>query len=440
MRRIAVVLTLVMAAGAPVHADDVLFTDVRVFDGTSSELTAPSSVLVRGNVIEAISTSAIEAGPEVRRIEGHGGTLMPGLIDAHTHLAMSTVPEATIMSADPAYVQFRAGAAAGEFLMRGFTSARDLGGPVFGLKRAIDEGYVTGPRIYPSGAMISQTSGHGDFRMPGELPRADGDLSPSERNGYSAIADGVPEVLRRVRENLMRGASQIKVMAGGGVSSNFDPIDVTQYTEAEMRAAVEAAAAWNTYVAVHAYTPDAIKQAIRAGVKCIDHGQLADDESARMMAEAGVWWSLQPFLDDEHARSLPEGSPNRAKQIEVRRGTDTAYALAKKYGVKVAWGTDTLFDPVLARTQGDQLTKMVRWYTPAEVLKMATHDNAELLALSGPRNPYPGRLGVVEEGALADLLLVRGDVLADIDLLDDPETNLLVIMKDGKVYKDILAD
>lgn len=440
MRRVAAVLAVLMAAGAPVLADDVLFTDVRVFDGTSSALSAPSNVLVRGNLIEEISTAAIEAGPEVRRIDGQGGTLMPGLIDAHTHLAMSTVPETTIISADPAYVQFRAGAAAGEFLMRGFTSARDLGGPVFGLKRAIDEGYVTGPRIYPSGAMISQTSGHGDFRLLPDLPRADGELSPSERNGYSAIADGVPEVLRRVRENLMRGASQIKVMAGGGVSSSFDPIDVMQYTEEEMRAAVEAAAAWNTYVTVHAYTPDAIKQAIRAGVKCIDHGQLADEESARMMAEAGVWWSLQPFLDDEHARSLAEGSPNRAKQIEVRRGTDTAYALAKKYGVKVAWGTDTLFDPALAKTQGEQLTKMVRWYTPAEVLKMATHDNAELLALSGPRNPYPGRLGVVEEGALADLLLVRGDVLADIDLLDDPEANLLVIMKDGTVYKDILAD
>lgn len=158
-----------------------------------------------------------------------------------------------------------------------------------------------------------------------------------------------------------------------------------------------------------------------------------------MMADEGIWWSLQPFLDDEHAKPLPEGSPNRAKQLEVAEGTDKAYELAKKYGIKVAWGTETLFDPSPAARQGEQLSKMVRRFSPAEVLKMATHDNAELLALSGARNPYPGRLGVVAEGALADLLPVDGDVLADIDLLDDPAANLLVIMKDVNIYKDTSA-
>jgi imidazolonepropionase-like amidohydrolase len=258
----------------------------------------------------------------------------------------------------------------------------------------------------------------------------------SERYGYAAIADGPDEVLRRTREQLVQGASQIKVMAGGGVSSDHDPLDSSQYTEAEIHAAVEAAADWNTYVTVHAYTPDAIRKAIEAGVKVIEHGQLADDATAQLMAEKDVWWSLQPFLDDHHATPFPETSPNRVDQLQVLDGTDTAYALAKEYGVKVAWGTDTLFSKALAAQQGEQLTKMVRWYTPAEVLKMATHDNAELLALTGPRNPYPGRLGVVEEGALADLLLVDGDVLADIDLLNDPATNLSVIMKDGRIYKN----
>jgi imidazolonepropionase-like amidohydrolase len=237
----------------------------------------------------------------------------------------------------------------------------------------------------------------------------------------------------------MQGASQIKLMAGGGVSSSYDPLDVTQYTEDEMRAAVEAAAAWNTYVTVHAYTPAAIQQAIRAGVRCIEHAQLADEETARMAAEAGVWWSMQPFLDDEDAVPFPEGSASRAKFLEMTRGTDAAYALAQKHGVRLAWGTDTLFDPTLAARQGKQLAKMTRWFTPARTLRMATHDNAELLAMSGPRSPYHGRLGVVAEGALADLLLVDGDPLANLSLVATPETSFVVIMKDGKIYKNLLG-
>jgi imidazolonepropionase-like amidohydrolase len=331
----------------------------------------------------------------------------------------------------------RSSKAAGEVLMRGFTSVRDVGGPTFGLKRAIDEGITTGPRIWPSGATISQTSGHGDFRTVHDVPRAANDpLHFTERMGVTAVADGVTEVLRRTREQLMRGASQIKLMAGGGVVSDFDPLDVTQYTEAEIRAVVEAAENWGTYVTVHAYTPRAIQRAIHAGIKCIEHGHLADEATAKLMAEKGIWWSLQPFLDDEDAVPFPEGSASRKKQIKISSGTDTAYGLAKKYKIKTAWGTDTLFDEKRARRQGAQLSKLVRWYTPAEILKMATADNAELLALAGPRNPYPGKLGVVEEGALADLLLVDGDPIANIKLIEYPEKNFVIIMKDGVVYKN----
>jgi imidazolonepropionase-like amidohydrolase len=227
-------------------------------------------------------------------------------------------------------------------------------------------------------------------------------------------------------------------MAGGGVSSSYDPLDVTQYTVAELRAAVEAAENWGTYVTVHAYTPRAVRQAIEAGVRCIDHGQLLDEATAKLMAEKGVWWSLQPFLDDRPSPHA-EGSANRRKQLEMHKGTDTAYALAKKHGIRTAWGTDTLFDAQAATTQGAQLAKMVRWYTPAEVLRMATADNGELLALSGLRSPYEGKLGVVEAGALADLLLVDGDPLANIDLVADPARNFVVIMKDGRIYKNSLA-
>lgn len=416
-----------------------LFQNVRIFDGKSAALSAPSNVLVRGNIIEKISTAPIPTDRSARTtiIDGKGRTLMPGLIDAHAHMAMSTIPIALMMTADSNYSMLRQAKSAGEMLMRGFTSARDLGGPTFGLKRAIDEGFTVGPRIWPAGATISQTSGHGDFRSLHDIPRGSADpLHFTERQRYTSIADGVPEVLRRTRENLLQGASHIKIMAGGGVASDYDPLDVAQYTEAEIHAAVEAAADWGTYVTVHAYTPVAIQKAIRAGVKCIDHGQLADEESAKLMAEKGIWWSMQPFLEDEDMIPYAEGSTNRMKQIQLNKGTDTAYQLAKKYKVKLAWGTDTLFDGKLATRQGAQLAKMVRWFSPAETLAMATSSNAELLALSGPRNPYPGKLGSVEEGALADLLLVDGDPIANIKLIEDPAKNFLVIMKDGKIYKN----
>jgi imidazolonepropionase-like amidohydrolase len=223
------------------------------------------------------------------------------------------------------------------------------------------------------------------------------------------------------------------------VSSAYDPLDVTQYTVAELRAAVEAAENWGTYVTVHAYTPRAVRQALEAGVRCIDHGQLLDEATVKLMAEKGVWWSLQPFVDDGGGSRFPEGSPNRVKQLEMYRGTDEAYRLAKKYRLKLAWGVDNLLDPAATRRQNEFLTRMLRWFTPAEILRMATADNAELLALSGPRNPYPGKLGVIEVGALADLLLVDGDPTRDLKLLEDPERNLLVVMKDGKLYKDLTA-
>jgi imidazolonepropionase-like amidohydrolase len=416
----------------------VLFKNARVFDGKSDKLSAPTSVLVVGNTIAKIG-NGLAAPDQATVIDAAGRTLMPGLIDAHTHLWQSTVPLPVLVTSDPNYTLLRAGKAAGEMLMRGFTAAREVGGNTFGLKRAIDEGHLAGPRVWPSGATLSQTSGHGDFRSPWhDLPRPEGAVHWSERAGATVIADGVPEVLRRTREQLMRGASHIKVMAGGGVSSDFDPLDVTQYTEAELRAAVEAADAWGTYVTVHAYTPRAVQTAVRAGVKCIEHGQMLDEATVKTLADKGVWWSLQPFLNDEDMTTFPEGSLNQRKKLQMVEGTDVAYRLARKHKVKTAFGTDTLFSARLAARQGALLAKLERWYTPAEVLRMATGDNGELLALSGPRSPYPGRIGVVAERALADLILVDGDPLADLKLITDPGKTFLVIMKDGKLYKNAM--
>ena len=418
----------------------VLFQDVRIFDGRSDTLTGSMNVLVRGNVIEKISKDPIptDLNANTKIITGGGRTLMPGLIDAHWHTMFVRPTAAALLVADVGYLNLMAGAEATDTLMRGFTTVRDVGGPSFGLKRAIDEGIVAGPRIYPSGAMITVTSGHGDFRHPFEVPRVLGaPLTRQEQTGAAMIADSPDEVRVRVREQLMLGATQIKLTAGGGVASPNSPLDVSTFTEAELRAAVEAAENWGTYVTVHAYTSVAIQRAIAAGVECVEHGHLMDEPTAELMAERGIWLSTQPF-PDELADAFPPGSQERAKAFEVFAGTDRTYALAKKYKLKTAFGTDILFSPRLAQRQGELLAKLVRWYTPAETLVMATGTNAQLLAMSGQRNPYPGKLGVVEEGALADLLLVDGDPIANIKLIEDPAENFVVIMKDGKIFKNTL--
>jgi imidazolonepropionase-like amidohydrolase len=419
-----------------------VFENVRIFDGKSEQLSANANVLVRGNTIEKISKDPIpiDADAPAKIIAGGGRTLMPGLIDAHWHAMLVRPTPAALLVDDFGYLNLVAGAEARDTLMRGFTTVRDVGGPSFGLKRAIDEGIVVGPRIFPSGAIITVTSGHGDFRQANELPRVLGaPLSRQERTGAAMVADSPDEVRVRVREQLLQGASQITLTAGGGVASPNSPLDASTFTEAELRAAVEAAENWGTYVTVHAYTPVSIQRAIAAGVKCIEHGHLMDDDTAKLIGERGIWLSTQAF-PDEMADAFPPGSQERAKAFEVFAGTDKTIALAKKYKLKTAWGTDILFSPRLAQRQGELLVKFTRWYTPAETLAMATGTNAELLAMSGKRNPYPGKLGVVEEGALADLLLVDGHPIANIRLLDDPAKNLVVIMKDGKIYKNTLTE
>ena len=425
-------------SGSPVSAGAILFQNVRVFDGRSASLSAPSSVLIKGNVIERISPVPISADPGVTVIAGGGRTLMPGLIDAHWHAMLVRPTPAEAIAGDTGFNNLVAGAEATDTLMRGFTTVRDVGGPTFGLKRAIDLGIVPGPRIYPSGAMITITGGHGDFRQLSDLPRTIGGLlSRMEQIGGSMVADSPDEVRLRTREQLMQGASQIKLTAGGGVSSPFSPIDASTFTEAELRAAVEAAENWGTYVTVHAFTPAAIQRAIAAGVKCIEHGFLMDETTAKLIAEKGVWLSLQP-LPEELRQGFPVGSVQRAKADEVWPGIAATYELARKYKIKTAWGTDVLFSEALAQQQGAILASLVRWYSPAEALAMATGTNAELLALSGKRSPYPGKLGVVEQGALADLLLVDGNPLENINLIADPAKNFKVIMKDGRVYKNTL--
>lgn len=429
------------AATAPPAAESgVLITNVRVFTGAAA-LSPPSNVLVVGNRIRTVSTGpvATEGLGGLTRVDGGGRTLMPGLIDAHWHTMLVRPTPAQLLTGDAGYMNLQAGAEATATLMRGFTTVRDMGGPSFDLKRAIDGGLLPGPRIYPSGAMITITGGHGDFRALTELPRTGSGHSHMEQLGGALVADSPDEVRRRAREELTRGASQIKLTAGGGVASPHSPLDVSTFTEEELRAAVEAAGNWGTYVAVHAYTPAAIRRAIAAGVKVIEHAHLIDEPTARLMAERGIWLSTQPFQDDEDIPRMPPGPPQYARLRQVLEGTDRVYALAKKHRIKTAFGTDILFDAKLAARQGAQLPKLARWYSNAEILQQATAVNGELLALTGLRNPYPGKLGVIEPGALADLLVVDGDPLQDIALIADAERNFVLIMKDGKIYKNRLV-
>ncbi|MGY6588381.1 MAG: amidohydrolase family protein [Wenzhouxiangella sp.] len=419
-------------------ADGTLFRNVQVFDGTASARTSPQDVLVRGNVIEAIGPD-LDAADNLTVIDGTGHTLMPGLIDAHVHLTFSALSMAELLSPDltPEAAGQAAAREAEAMLMRGFTAVRDVGGPIWEVKAGIDAGHFPGPRVWPSGATISQTAGHGDFRLPHERSRRFfGEPSRAEKLGATFIADGRSDVLTAVRENLRFGASQIKLMAGGGTSSAYDPVDVTQYTFDEMRAAVEAAEDWGTYVTVHAYTPRAIRRAIEAGVKVVDHGQLLDEDTLQLMANEGIWLSLQVLR-----ASTPDMDPLRlAKRKPIIDNQANVWRMARELGVKLAWGTDFLFEPALNAEQNEHIVMLEDWFSPAEALKLVTHDNAQLLALSGLRSPYQGRLGVVEEGALADLLLVRGNPLEDLSLVADPEQNFVVIMKDGRIYKNTVSE
>jgi imidazolonepropionase-like amidohydrolase len=415
----------------------VVFANFRLFDGKSDTLREGVRLLVEGNRIKSIASGELTPPEGAQTIDCGGRVMMPGLIDAHWHTMFAAIPVPVLFAADIGYVFLAASAEAEKTLMRGFTTVRDLGGPSFALKQAVDDGLVTGPRIYPSGPMITPTGGHGDMRPLSDLPRSPGGpLSYMEQTGGANIADSVEEVRLRVREALFQGASQIKLVGGGGVASPRTTLDMFAFTEDELRGGVEAAADRSAYVAVHAYPSAQIQRAIAAGVQCIEHGHLMDETTAALIAEKGIWLSTQPFVSEDDVP--PMTGQSRINLLQVIAGTNTIYPLAKEHKIKIAFGTDCLFSPTITQRQGLMLTHLTRWYGNAEILKMATSVNAELLAMSGPRNPYQGKLGVIEEDAFADLLVVDGNPLDDIDLIARPDNSLMIIMKDGKIYKDTL--
>jgi imidazolonepropionase-like amidohydrolase len=426
-------------AAAQDTSGPILFTNVNVFDGVNEALIKNANVVVTGNKITAVSTEPLAvAGGTV--IDGGGRTLMPGMIDVHWHTYYANLPVSALQTADMSEVAILGLLGARDTLLRGFTTVRDIGGNPFAVKKFTDDGRYPGPRMLISGTPIGQTGGHFDLFAYSDVPKNPSEpLSYWERNGLLGIADGVTEVTKLARTALRQGATQLKIAGGGGVTSIYDPLDVQEYTFEEMKAIVDVAKTWNTYVAAHIFTDEAIQTAIRAGVKSIEHGNLIlQEETLQMMKDNGVWLSAQPLIDDED-RLVFDNPTSTAKWIAVTDGTGRNYEAAKAAGVKIAFGTDMLFDPAAAANQGKMVTKLKNWFTPFEALKMVTSDNAELLMMSGPRHPYQeGPLGVIKEGAYADMILVDGNPLEDLDLVGDAEKNFVVIMKDGKIYKNTL--
>ncbi len=415
-----------------------LIRNVSVWDGSSDTLSPAQNVLIENNLIKAIGKDAVSDGDTTTVIDGAGRVLMPGIIDAHAHLALSASPD-QLGNTDPGYMAAISVKAAEIYLMRGWTTVRDMGGPSQGLAKAIDEGIVPGPRVYPSAMIISQTSGHGDLRQLND-PHPNMGGQPNQITArYTLLADGPAEVRRSVRESLRLGAVQIKVMAGGGISSEYDPIDTVQYSEEELRAAVESAADWHTYVAVHAYTDEAVNRALDAGVKVIEHGHLLSPKTIKRIKSEGAYLSSQSFgfVRQYIKPGQTEGAAGKA--ASVMEGVDALMSTARDIGLPVAFGTDT-FGSLRAYNSGQtEFGYRLRWFSSVEILKQATGHNAKLLALTGPRNPYQeGPLGVISEGAYADLLIVEGNPLEDVTLLEEFETNIKLIMKDGKVYKNTL--
>ena len=417
----------------------VLFTNVNIFDGVNGDLIQNGSVLVEGNLIKTVSSSPIEA-PDAFTVDGEGRTLMPGLIDMHSHLCIRN----GMIEFRTDYDQMAAGAytaiAMQDYLDQGFTTVRDAGCNILGVAKAVNNGIVPGPRIFPSGGFLSQTGGHADTGFFNDVP---GDQDYLEAHMFGFIVDGVPEVTKAARQNLRAGATQIKVMGGGGVASEFDPLHMTQYSLQELEAIVGVAEDYGTYVLVHAYHDRSVNRAIDAGVRVIEHNFLVSEETIIRMKQEGVALSVQAVMSLE-AFGDPESitffsADQKAKATQVNTGAEQMMKWAVKHNLLMVTGGD-MFGPDLVR-QADNII----WFNdkiandPLLSLKTATSNAAEVLGWSGGMNPYKeGTLGTITEGGYADIILVDGNPLKDINAIKRKRVDF--VMKDGLVYKNWLPD
>jgi len=408
----------------------ILFQNCRLFDGLGDALREDCHVLVEGARVKEVADRPIKAkGADV--IDLKGRTLMPGLIDAHFH-AMAADPDFSKLESMPrSLLHQHARVLLEATLQRGFTTVRDAGGADYGLAMAIKAGLIEGPRLFYAGRALTQTGGHADFRSP-EAGHSGVCLCGQGSNVFGTIADGVPEVRRAAREELRKGATQIKIMASGGVSSPSDPIWNLQYSEEEIRAIVWEATSWRTYVMAHAYTAEAIQRCVAYGARSIEHANLIDASAARACADAGAYVVPTLVTYDALERfgadlGLP---PVSLEKLQVVRAAGVqSLEILNAAGVSIGFGTDLL--GAMQEHQSREFAIRAEVLSPAEILRSATSVNAALLNAEGD-------LGVVAPGASADLLVVDGNPLADLGLLEHQGEHLPVIMKDGRFVKRTL--
>lgn len=428
MPRIALALYLLFTL-LPVQAATVLIEDVRIFNGVDANL-AHGNVLVVDGIIEQVSDETIEAPADATVIAGNNRILTPGFIDLHVHLGMHSPADSSYEHATA--VGARSVAAAKFFLDHGFTTIRDAGGTHPDLARAFNSGQLYGPRVFPSGAIVSQTAGHGDWRARHDKNPAHTGGSPYLVGDNAIIADGVDATLVAVRENLKNGATQIKIMGGGGVMSDFDPIHTLQPSPAEIRAAVQAAGDWGTYVLAHAYTSEAVTRLVENGVRCIEHGLLIDDATARLVKKNDVAISTQLLIFRSLIGLDSLSADQQGKARLVRSGQENLIALLKKYDITTGFSTDFIFGQYSGLPR--EFTERAEFWSNAEVLHQATAESAEIIRMAGKLNRH-GNFGEIREGWVADLLLHNGEVLDDLSVLAAPESNLALIMKNGDIIK-----
>jgi imidazolonepropionase-like amidohydrolase len=406
----------------------ILFTGGRFLDPRQDALIDGVEVLIADGLVRAVSRQPI-AHPDAQRIELGGRTLMPGLIDAHIHIVLTEVNIQLLSDVPLTLLAARGSVAMRAMLDRGFTTLRDTGGADFGMKEAVEKGYFVGPRLFIAGQAISQTGGHGDHRR-----RTLTGISCNCCNGLvwtSRVADGVPEMIRAVRDELRKGADHIKIMVSGGVASQSDPLDSLQYRMDEIEAAVEEAERWGSYVCAHAYSARAIQRAVRGGVRTIEHGNLIDEPTAALMAERGAY--LVPTLvayDALKRRGAAYGLSeySLAKNEVVLEAGLRSLRLCREAGVKIGFGSDLLGQ--LQTDHCNEFTIRAQAMTAQEIIRSATLVNAEIIR-------QEGRLGELVEGAHADLLVVDGDPYADLSVFRNDGSGLAGIMLGGRWVKKL---
>lgn len=418
----------------------ILIKNANLFNGTDDKLIQNVNVVIEDNIVIKITKDVVNESAIDKVIDANGYTVMPGLIDAHVHITLSEAPH-ILDTMTTEEIAIRSAKVAEGMLMRGFTSVRDVAGNTTGLKVSIDNGYATGPRIFPSQAAISQTSGHSDYRQNRGQKRVNNhEDSPLMKAGAFVIADGRAEVLKAVREQLFMGASQIKVMAGGGASSIFDPLDTLQYTLDELKAAVEAASDYGTYVAAHIHTTEAMKRAAEAGIMSFEHATIMDEEIAQTIKEKGIFVIPSYFTSSLIAeRKIPLGSEVLYQKTErVGKAMLRSAELIKKYEIEnICYGTDCVGTLNVHATQSSELEAIEKVFDSLTALKMATSNCGRLFELSTYQHPYQeGKIGQLVEGAYADLLIIDGNPLEGVACAVNPEKQK-VIMKDGVMYKNV---